>query len=272
MAMNQAGFTNRWNLNGYRVLVTGSTKGIGLATAKELASLGADVCISSRTESDVQSTLNALRALYPANDFFGIAADVSQENGRAILLATVMQHWGGALDCLINNAGTNVRKPILVATVEDYNAITRANMDSVWFLCKAFHPLLMKSARPTVVNVASAAGVDSTGSGSVYAMTKAAVIQLTKVLACEWAKSGIRVNCISPWVTMTPLLEAAIDNDSSSLDKANLWTPMGRPANPEEIASAITFMVLPASSYITGHNLHVDGGLLCSAFAGPCIE
>ena len=135
----------------------------------------------------------------------------------------------------VNNAGTNVRKSILDATAEEFATITRVNQESTWHLCKLAHALLVRSPRPTVVNVASAAGVQSTGSGSVYAMTKAAVEQLTKSLACEWAKYGIRVNCVAPWVTLTPLLAEAIRDDPSSLEKASSWTPMGRPGNPEEV-------------------------------------
>mmetsp|Transcript_13322 Transcript_13322/g.22486 ORF Transcript_13322/g.22486 Transcript_13322/m.22486 type:complete len:284 (-) Transcript_13322:234-1085(-) len=264
----------RWRLDGYKVLVTGSTKGIGLATATEMASLGAWIFITARSKDDVQSTVANLQGLYPDQNISGFAADISTETGRAALLEAVSQDsmWEGCLDCLVNNAGTNVRKSIVEASSEEYSNIMKTNADSVWHLCKAVHPFLVKSSRPTVVNVSSAAGVSSTGSGSAYAMSKAAVIQLTKVLACEWAKDGIRVNCVAPWVTRTPLLAAALEKDPSSIVKAAKWTPLGRPGEPHEIASAVVFLAMHASSYVTGHVLNADGGLNANGFDGPCNE
>ena len=120
------------------------------------------------------------------------------------------------------------------------------------------------------MNVSSVAGLTSTGSGAIYAMSKAAVVQLTRALACEWAPFGFRVNCVAPWVTMTPLLAQAIERAPGAADKAAQGTPLKRVAQPEEIASAIAFLLLPASSYITGETLTVDGGLLANGFAGPC--
>ena len=130
---------------------------------------------------------------------------------------------------------------------------------------------------PTIVNVASAAGVASTGSGAVYAMSKAGVVQLTKTLACEWARFGIRVNAVAPWVTWTPLLRDAVEgpgkeDQRESLARAERATPLARAAQPEEMASAIAFFAMPASSYVTGQCLAVDGGLLAEGFAGPCVS
>ena len=108
-------------------------------------------------------------------------------------------------------------------------------------------------------------------------MTKASLVQLSKNLACEWAKDGIRVNCVAPWMTMTPLLANAIKNESpGALDKVIASTPLAkglkRLPTPEESASAIAFLCLPASSFITGQTISVDGGLAAQAFQGPCVE
>jgi NAD(P)-dependent dehydrogenase (short-subunit alcohol dehydrogenase family) len=185
------------------------------------------------------------------------------------------------LDCLVNNAGTNVRAPALEADARDYRRIMDVNLDATYHLSLALQPLLAESARlgrhPTIVNVASAAGVASTGSGAAYAMSKAGVVQLTKTLACEWAHLGIRVNAIAPWVTWTPLLRDAVEgpgkeDQRASLARAERATPLGRAAQPEEMASAIAFFAMPASSYVTGQCLSVDGGLLAEGFAGPCVR
>jgi len=171
----------------------------------------------------------------------------------------------------VNNAGTNVRRSVLESSQEEYDSIVSTNMDSTYWVCKEAHRLLARSSRPTIVNVSSVAGLTSTGSGAIYAMSKAAVVQLTKALACEWAGAGIRVNCVAPWVTMTPLLAQAIERSPGAADKAAQGTPLKRVAQPEEIASAIAFLLLPASSYVTAHTLVVDGGLSAQGFAGPCV-
>ena len=264
----------RWRLDGYRVLITGSTQGIGLAAAREVVELGGSVCVTARRASDVAGVVASLRALAgddPAR-VWGLTSDVSTADGRRALLARVEEVWGGSLDGLVNNAGMNVRKACVDATAEEYDAILRTNQDSAFFICKEAYRLLVRSPRPTIVNVSSVAGLTSTGSGAIYAMSKAAVVQLTKALACEWAAVGIRVNCVAPWVTMTPLLAAAIERHPDSAAKAAGGTPLKRVGQPEEIAAAIAFLLLPASSYITGHILNADGGLLANGFAGPCVS
>eukprot|EP00668_Euglena_longa_P016416 GGOE01020669.1.p2 GENE.GGOE01020669.1~~GGOE01020669.1.p2 ORF type:complete len:274 (-),score=72.26 GGOE01020669.1:257-1078(-) len=263
---------SRWRLDGSLIVVTGSTKGIGKATAEEMLRLGASVFITSRTSGDVRALVEQWGGQYGANRVRGCACDVSTAEGRSALVAEVTRVWGGVLHCLVNNAGTNRRKPIDKVDEEDWASILQCNMDSCFWLSKLFHPLLQRAKGACIVNVASAAGVTSTGSGAVYAMAKAAMVQLTKVLACEWGpENGIRVNCVAPWMTATPLLEAAIREDPSRMDKVAEWTPLGRPALPEEQASVIAFLAMPASSYITGQVICVDGGLTANGFAGDCI-
>ena len=261
--------SSRWRLDGYRVLITGSTKGIGFAAAKEFIDLGAEVMVNGRNGADVKAAVARL-----GKRAYGCVADVATPDGRDALLSEVSSHWDG-LDCLVNNAGTNVRKPALEATPGEYSRIVGLNMDAVYHLCVGAHPLLARSSRPTIINVASAAGLLSTGSGAAYAVSKAGVVQLTKTLACEWAPK-IRVNCVAPWVTWTPLLRRTVEDDPTghqreSLRKAEAATPLGRCAMPEEMASAICFFAMGASGYVTGQTLGVDGGLLCEGFAGACV-
>ena len=268
------GVHSRWRLDGYRVLVTGSTQGIGLAAAREVLALGGSVCVTARRASDVSGVVQQLRAAAgeEAGRVWGLTSDVSTGEGRRALIARVEEVWGGVLDGLVNNAGTNVRRSVLDASQEEYDSIVSTNMDSAYWICKEAYRLLVRSSRPTIVNVSSVAGLTSTGSGAIYAMSKAAVVQLTKALACEWAAVGIRVNCVAPWVTMTPLLAQAIERTPGAADKAAHGTPLKRVAQPEEIASAIAFLLLPASSYVTAHVLVADGGLSAQGFAGPCVS
>ena len=175
------------------------------------------------------------------------------------MLEAAKAGFGGKIQGLVNNVGTNIRKPVLEQTEEEYHTMMRTNVDAAYFLCRLFSDLFDEQGA-TIVNVSSAAGVQSSGTGAVYGMTKAAVNQFTKILACEWASRKIRVNAITPWMTMTPMLEEAVKKNPSQLDKVKAWTPMHRLASPAEIAGPIVFLCLPASSYVTGQVLGVDGG------------
>lgn len=269
-------------MDGKIVFITGSTKGIGYAAAQEFLDLGAKVLVNGR---DADACREACQKMYRGHSF-PVVGDISTPEGRDQVVRRIRElclELTGfeALDCLVNNAGTNVRAPALEAEARDYRRIMDVNLDATYHLSLALQPLLAESARlgrhPTIVNVASAAGVASTGSGAAYAMSKAGVVQLTKTLACEWAHLGIRVNAIAPWVTWTPLLRDAVEgpgkeDQRASLARAERATPLGRAAQPEEMASAIAFFAMPASSYVTGQCLSVDGGLLAEGFAGPCVR
>ena len=269
-------------MDGKIVFITGSTKGIGYAAAQEFLDLGAKVLVNGR---NADACREACQKLYAGRGSYPVVGDISTPEGRDQVVRRIRElclELTGfeALDCLVNNAGTNVRAPALEADARDYRRIMDVNLDATYHLSLALQPFLAESARlgrhPTIVNVASAAGVASTGSGAAYAMSKAGVVQLTKTLACEWAHLGIRVNAIAPWVTWTPLLRDAVEgpgkeDQRASLARAERATPLGRAAQPEEMASAIAFFAMPASSYVTGQCLSVDGGLLAEGFAGPCV-
>ena len=123
----------------------------------------------------------------------------------------------------------------------------------------------------SVVNVSSLAGVRSSGTGVIYAMTKAAMNHMAEALACEWAPYGIRVNAVAPWMAMTPLLQAAVAANPRQLDDVLAATPLGRLGQPGDTAGAVCFLCMPASAYITGQVLSVDGGLAAQGFRGPCV-
>lgn len=262
-----------WRLEGKRLVVTGSTKGIGLHAAREALNLGCEcVLLVSRSADDLARVREQLlRELGAAESAVAThACDVATEAGRASLVARATELWAGAADALVNNVGTNIRKKIGDVSAAEYESMLSTNCASCFFLCQAFQPLLEKGRSPCVVNVASVAGVTSSGTGAPYAMSKAAMVQLTRSLACEWGPLGIRVNCVAPWMTMTPLLAEAVAKDPTQLDAVAARTPLGRIATPEEIACAIAFMLLPAASYVTGQTLTVDGGITANGFAGPC--
>ena len=254
-----------WTLTGRNYVVTGGAAGIGWAVVQTLLAHGAaTVLLCSRSPFD----LTELQTTYPSASIYHVMCDVSTEDGR-MELTQAIQHNLPVLHGLISNVGTNIRKSILEQSDEEYYTILRTNIDSAYFLAKVLSPLFTEGS--TIVHVSSAAGVQSSGTGIAYGLSKAALNGLTRGLACEWAARGIRVNAVTPWMTMTPLLQQAIQENPSQLDQVKEWTPMHRLADPMEVAAAVVFLCLPASSYITGQILGVDGGLTAQGFAGPCV-
>jgi tropinone reductase I len=246
-----------------RAIVTGSSKGIGRAAAEELARLGASVGIVARRREDVQRTVDELRSA--GGDAWGCAADVATPDGRRAIADSLPDNWT-SLDILVNNAGTNMRKRALEYTSEEIAHIHETNVTSGFELARMLHPRLAASGRGSVVFVGSVAGITTTGTGAIYAMDKAALAHLTKVLAVEWARDGIRVNNVAPWYTRTPLAEPVL-SDPGLVGRIVDRTPIGRIAEPVEVATAIAFLCLPAASFISGQTLAVDGGFTAYGYS-----
>ncbi|HZY81918.1 MAG TPA: SDR family oxidoreductase [Cyclobacteriaceae bacterium] len=246
-----------WSLKGKKSLVTGGTKGIGLAVVEEFISLGAEVFLVARNRSEVESLIATLRSRGGTAD--GLAGDVSDPAVRNKIIEMITTRWG-RLDILVNNVGTNVRKRFVEYSEEEYRKLFDINLFSLTEMCRLAHPLLVKGENANVVNIASVAGTFDVQSGPPYGMTKAAIIQLSRHLACEWAKQNIRVNSVSPWYIETPLTEAVL-SIKDRLDRINARTPMNRVGRPEEVASAVAYLAMDHASYITGQDLMVDGGM-----------
>jgi Tropinone reductase 1 len=255
-------FSSRWSLTGQVALVTGASKGIGAAIAAELLALGATVLAVARKAD----TLEAQVAEWQAQglDAHAFAADLSQPTDRQALLAEVAKRWP-QLHILVNNVGTNIRKPTTDYSSEEYRHVMATNLDSAWELSRAAYPLLQAAGHSSIVNISSVAGLVHVRTGSIYGMTKAAMVQLTRNLAAEWAGAGIRVNCVAPWYIKTPLANTVLQNETY-LKQVVDRTPLGRVGEPEEVAAAVAFLCLPAAGYITGQTLSVDGGFSVNGF------
>lgn len=258
--MNQSN-NNRWRLDGKRAVVTGATKGIGQAIALELGALGAEVLIVARNAEEVENLISEQRA-HGFDKTYGIAADAASAEGRERIFAAVRDNLDGRLDVLVNNVGTNVRKKALEYSEEEYLRLFNTNVASGWEMSRAAHALLRESkGGASIVNITSVAGMVALRTGAIYAMTKAALNQLTKNLAVEWAADNIRVNAVAPWFTRTPLTETVLANPEF-MQNVLAHTPLNRVAEPEEVAGLAAFLCLPAASFITGQIIADDGGFL----------
>jgi Tropinone reductase 1 len=250
-----------WRLDGRRALVTGASSGIGLAVAREFAALGADLVLVARGSDRLQRVCAELQGDFPQRSVQPVAADVATVEGREGVCAAV----GDSLQLLVNNAGINIRKRMSELSLEEYRRVQGVNLESCFELCRLLHPALVEGAPGAVVNNASVAGLTHLRTGAPYGMSKAAMIQLTRNLAVEWAGEGIRVNAVAPWYIRTPLADQVLA-DRAYRQEVLDRTPLGRVGEAEECARAIAFLCMPAAGYITGQCLAVDGGFSVYGF------
>lgn len=242
-----------WSLQGKKAVITGGTKGIGLAATQEFLDLGAEVLVVARSTKSIQNKLRGSARL------LRLDGDITDAAFRQHLLHKVHETWG-RLDVLVNNVGTNIRKKFVEYTEEEYRQLFETNLFSMTALTQGAFDLLKTSGSASVINIASVAGSLDVQTGPPYGMTKAAIIQLTRHLAVEWAPFNIRVNAVSPWYIQTPLTESVLSNPER-LEKILARTPMARVGQPAEVAGIIVFLAMDKASYITGQNISVDGGM-----------
>ncbi len=251
-----------WNLEGFRAVVTGGTKGIGKSIVEELCSFGAEVMAVSRHAEDLQALTETQRL--KGYKISGFRADISKAEELKNLIAHLKEVWPG-VDILINNAGTNIRKKAEEYNQNEYNSIFNINLNAAFSLSVGLHDMLAASEYGSIVNISSVAGLNHMRTGVIYGMTKAALIQMTRNLAVEWAQQGIRVNAIAPWYINTPLADEVLKNKEYR-DEVLGRTPMYKIGEPEDVASLAVFLCLPAARYITGQCIAVDGGITINLF------
>lgn len=250
---------NTFDLGGKIAVVTGASRGIGEAAARLLAAHGAHVIVSSRKAEACEAVAAAIRAEGGSAEALAChIGDLAQIG--ALFGAIESRH--GRLDILINNAATNPHfGPITETDPEAFQKTVDVNIRGYFFMSSAGITLMVRNGGGAVVNVASVNGVIPGALQGIYSITKAAVIAMTKAFAKECAAQGVRVNALLPGATDTKFAAALIHN-KAILDKALEHVPMGRVAQPEEMAGAVLYLASPAASYVTGACLAADGGYL----------
>ncbi|XP_071702059.1 tropinone reductase homolog At5g06060-like [Rutidosis leptorrhynchoides] len=256
----------RWSLKGKTALVTGGTKGIGYAIVEELAGFGASIHTCSRNQKEINERLEEWKG--KGYDVTASVCDLTSKEQREHLINTVSSVFNSKLDILINNAGTTLLKDATEHTSEDYAHIMGTNFESPYHLTQLAYPLLKSSGNASIVFISSVAGVMALPSISVYAAAKGAINQLTKNLACEWAKDNIRTNCVAPWGVRTTINSSATIDEKIMAAYGQLMarTPLRPIAETDEISPLVAFLCLPGASYITGQIIVVDAGYTAGGF------
>lgn len=238
------------------VVVTGAGRGIGKAIAEACAHYGADLALGSRTVEESAAVAETCRQAGRRAEAWTL--DVSRVDSIRAFVEQVLAAYG-RIDVLVNNAGYNVPKPALQYTEEEYDYITDVNLKGVFFMSTIVAQGMIDRELPgSIITISSQAGVVGGPLRSIYGAAKSGVGHLARSLAAEWAPHKITVNAVAPTFTRTPMLEAALQNPDfrRNLDKI----PMGRTAEPEEIAAAVVYLASGAARMVTGQVLCVDGG------------
>jgi len=248
---------NAFDLNGRVALVTGGNGGIGLGMAKGLASAGATVVIAGRNKAKADAALAELRAVDSRADFVEI--DVLREESCRGAVKSVADKFG-RLDILVNNAGTAVRKPPEELTAADWHLVMDTNVTSAFLCSQAVYPHMKKAGGGKIINIGSMMSIFASSYAAPYASSKGAIVQMARSFAVAWAKDNIQVNSILPGWIDTDLTKKAREQVPGLHDRVLARTPAGRWGVPSDFSGIAVFLASPASDFLTGTAIPVDGG------------
>jgi 2-dehydro-3-deoxy-D-gluconate 5-dehydrogenase len=247
-----------FDLRGRVAIVTGGNGGIGLGMAKGLAAAGAAVVVAARNGEKARA---ALAALGPNSAF--VALDVADEGScRAVVDATLARF--GRLDTLVNNAGMSIRSPPESYTAAEWRSVLETNLTGAFILAQAAHPVMQRQGGGKIVNIGSMFSLFGSAYAAPYAASKGGLVQLTKSLAAAWARDNIQVNAVLPGWIDTELTRAARAQVDGLHERVLSRTPAGRWGVPEDLAGVAVFLAAPASDFVTGAVIPVDGGFAAS--------
>jgi len=245
-----------FDLTGKTAMVTGSTKGLGKVAAVALAKAGADVAVCGRNRESLKKVSESIKKL--GRDAAGFFLDVTSKQSVQKGVDQILKHFG-KVDILVNNAGVNYRVPVLEFPEEQWDLIIDTNLKGYFLVARALAPQMIERGYGKIINMSSIFGLTPLPDQLAYSASKGGVNQLTRVMALEWAKNGVRVNAVAPTYFETELV-TQIRNDPKRFNFINERTPMGRWGQPEEIEGIIIFLAAPASDFITGQIIYIDGG------------
>ncbi len=238
-------------------IVTGASKGIGEAIARAFAGEGAKVVVSSRKQELVETVVEGIFA--EGGEALAIAAHMGEPDQVKALVEKTVEHWG-RVDIAVNNAATNPHfGPLLTADEGQLEKILDVNLKGYFRLCKEVEPIMKEQGGGKIINLASIAGLRPALNMGVYSISKAGVIMLTQVLANELGYANIQVNALAPGLIRTKFSRALWDNPSL-VEMVEARTPLGRLGEVEDVVGAAIFLASPASDYITGEVIVIDGG------------
>jgi len=246
-----------FDLSGRVAVVTGGNGGIGLGMARGLAGAGASIVVAARNSEKAEAAVAALCAFGRQSAF--IALDVADESSCRAAIAETADRFG-RLDILVNNAGTSIRKPPEAYTAAEWHAVLDTNLTGAFLCSQAAHPVMKRSGGGKIINIGSMFSLFGASYAAPYAASKGALVQLTKSLAAAWAEDNIQVNAVLPGWIDTELTRNARQQVAGLHERVLARTPAGRWGVPEDLAGIAVFLAAPASDFVTGAAIPVDGG------------
>ena len=248
-------------LDGKRAIITGAAGGIGSATARAFIREGARVVLVDRDQGRADE-LAAEMSAELGGDSVGVGADVATEDGCRLVVDRALARFGG-VDVLFNNAGIIRRADVVDISVQDWDRVFAVNVRAVFLMCKLVVPVMAAAGGGSIINTGSGWGLTGGANAIAYCASKGAVVNMTRALAIDHGRQGIRVNSVNPGDTDTPMLreearQLGADLDEFLRDAAD--RPLRRMGRPDEIAAAVLWLASDASSFVTGAALPVDGG------------
>ena len=244
-------------LQGLKCVVTGGASGIGAATVRRFAAEGAEVCIL-----DIDLPAAEALAAELGRAHFALELDVRMEPAVKQVAAAVLERWG-AVDVLVNNAGSELNKTYSDTTVEEWDRVLDTDLKGPWLLCKHFVPAMVERGSGSVINISSLNGLVGFPLSTAYGSAKGGLVVFTRDMAIELATSGVRINCVCPGVIETPMMERWTDlmpDKAEAKDMLKGVMPIGRMGTADEVAGAVLFFASSDSSLCQGAVLSVDGG------------